>query len=398
MNGDKMVFKKIKLSPMKISNNDNNDINNSNQLLFNILRSNKYKFKKDNFIKLTGGFKNSDQNIAVKINKLSGKKILSRNFNIKDSFSNNNDFFPYNKVLKKNISVNSIYLRSDLPMQKKYYSDIISNEENSKNTFFDIPYKPQKIDDMKTIDDRISQLAKDLNILKNRNNSASKIYRNLNNKELFEYLRKRNPSNRINSGRFLTLEEGLKSSKSDRVIHSSKNNLSPTRLIDKLNNKGTKVFTPLSQKEKDEFLYNKIFNYFGGSKTPKIFEKSIDNKYNLCYAENEHQFQKKIKQINRINRIKGTGKEHNIGQTNVELQSSKLKKNIIFIRKIVDYAYPNILIQKIRKRTNAMKKNFQEKELNTNKNKITCSDRKIFLKKYFDNMKLCSSLNVQKID
>ena len=390
--GDKIPSKKIKLSPLKICNNN---IQKTNQLLFNIFQNNKYLSKKDSFIKLTGKFKNFGQNTSIDANKLAGKKILSRNFKLKENFINNN-FFPNNKILKKNNSVNSIYLSSDLPIQKKYYSDIISSEENNKNIFDDIPYKQPKLDDMKTLDDKISQLAKDLNILKNKNNSNSKINSNLGIEELSKNFEKRGSYNRINSGKFITLEERLRNNES-YPINNSKNIKSPIYLNNKLNIKASIIYSPFHQKERDEFLYNKIFNYPEGRKTPKILTKYIDNKYNLCYAENEDQFQKKVSQINQMNRIKGKSSEHNVGKTNVELQSFKLQKNILFIKKIFDYAYPNILIERIRKCSNVRKKNLREKKLKNN-NRINYPERKILLKKYSDAMKLSNSMNIQKIE
>ena len=120
--------------------------------------------------------------------------------------------------------------------------------------------------------------------------------------------------------------------------------------------------SPLYNKERDNFLYKNIFYYFNNKKYPKIMKKFLNNKMNICYAENEKQFEKRIIQINEINRKRGKT-IHKISKGETEQRAASLQHRVEFIKKIFDYAYPNILIYKIKNKNNMEKREIKENNL-----------------------------------
>ena len=120
----------------------------------------------------------------------------------------------------------------------------------------------------------------------------------------------------------------------------------PIFLREKYNIKGTNIISPFCIKARDESLYKRIFyTYF---KKPIIKKKGVDNKLNIIYAENEEKFKAKVKIINE--RIKKEGKKEKNAQfpNSVENKLANIKHKIKFMKNIVDYAYPEMVLTRVR--------------------------------------------------
>ena len=273
---------------------------------------------------------------------------------------------------------------------------------------------------METADIKIEQLAKDLNLFqnKNRNNSFKLKFDSLNKNKLLddEYnilpiINSENtsiinsnsqsrissgiPRSRLYSGKFTSNTEiygnnrYLKKQKLKRLY-------SPSLLIDRYNIEGTNVMSPLCEQAREIFLYKKIFYYFGGKKIPKIMKKFINNKYNLCYAENEKQFEKKLIDINNNNRKKGKAVYHKVGKGETEERAASLQHKVEFIKKIFDYAYPDLLIYRIKNKSNMEKRKIKENNLKL-LNRERELKEKLKIKRYKNSL-AHGSIIIQKIN
>ena len=122
----------------------------------------------------------------------------------------------------------------------------------------------------------------------------------------------------------------------------------PLYLRDKANIQGTDVLSPLCKGARDEFLFNKIFNNGRFREFPKKMEL-INNKLNIFYAENENQYIKKLKKHNEKLKLKGKKIIHELGPTKDQLKLNRIKDSLGFIKKIIDYSYPIMVLSKVRK-------------------------------------------------
>ena len=129
----------------------------------------------------------------------------------------------------------------------------------------------------------------------------------------------------------------------------------PIFLRDKYNIKGTNVLSPFCIEARDEFLFKKIF-YDGERK--KLSNKSniIDNKLNIFYAENQIQYDKNLMKFNEKLKQKGRRVLHEVGPTHTETKLINIKSKMNFMKKIVDYAYPNMVLARVRESEKYYKK------------------------------------------
>ena len=121
----------------------------------------------------------------------------------------------------------------------------------------------------------------------------------------------------------------------------------PIFLREKYNIKGTNIMSPFCIKARDESLYKRIFyTYF---KKPIIVKrKGIDNKLNIIYAENEDNFKKKIKKINEQLKKEGKKEKNSVFPNSIQYKLAQIKHKIKFMKKIVDYAYPEMVLTRVR--------------------------------------------------
>ena len=163
---------------------------------------------------------------------------------------------------------------------------------------------------------------------------------------------------------------------------------------------GTNILSPFCEKARDLFLYKKIFFYFGHKKVPKIMKRFLNNKLNLCYAENEEQFDNHISKQNMERREKGVGKILKVGKTEQEKKAEDICHKVGFIKKVFDYAYPDILIYRIKHKSKMHKNDIKEIKENNLKNLLknqqlnNDKEKKMILKK----IKLLNSIKIEKIN
>ncbi len=150
----------------------------------------------------------------------------------------------------------------------------------------------------------------------------------------------------------------IKKNKKIRHVNEKEKNL-PIYLREKYNIRGTNIISPFCIKARDESLYKRIFyTYF--QKPIIVKKKGIQNKLNIIYAENEEKFKKKMKIINEKLKKEGKREKNAIFPNSVEYKLAKLEHKIKFIKKIVDYAYPEMVLTKLRE-ANKMLENSRNK-------------------------------------
>ena len=176
-----------------------------------------------------------------------------------------------------------------------------------------------------------------------------------------------------------------------KIFQLNKMSNLPLYLRDKANIQGTEILSPFCKEARDEFLFNKIFNSEFNRKLPKKFEL-INNKLNIFYAENEYQYDKKLKKFNDKLRLKGKKIIHNVGPTKDQMKLDKIKTTLGFIKKIFDYSYPNMILARVRKQGKNNKRSLTENNIPPYKKAELLAKRKNdFLEKY-----LRMSIDVQK--
>jgi hypothetical protein len=121
----------------------------------------------------------------------------------------------------------------------------------------------------------------------------------------------------------------------------------PIFLRDKYNIKGTNIISPFCIQARDDSLYKRIFHtYF--TKSVIIRKEEVPNKLNIIYAENEAKLMKTISNINKKRRKQGKKDKNAIFPNSVGYKLGKIKNKIKFIKKIVDYAYPEMVLTRVR--------------------------------------------------
>ena len=117
----------------------------------------------------------------------------------------------------------------------------------------------------------------------------------------------------------------------------------------KLTNKkiGANLLLPSQKLSKDMYLYKKIFYYADKKKTIRP-EKGLDNKLNIIYSENESQYKQNINKLNEIYKLLGKKKIYNIELSQSENKVKSLQKRVDFMKRIVDYTYPDMVLTKIK--------------------------------------------------
>ena len=398
--------RRILTNSAKIRNLENKsigvDLNRINQ---NINKSN----QKSAFIHLSANFVKRNNILTPKIIRPRNMLIRNKSFNLV-----NNLQLPKLNLKKTNINNNRIYyIGGDFSYKNKYFSDLINKNKNDNN-------KCDEKNDMETVDIKIEQIAKDINLFqnerKNRNYSLNYDSSNKNNFTDDEYnnvlpLIKSDNSTNLNSKSISRISSGIPRSRlysgkftnNTDILDSNKNLnkknfkriISPSNISERFNIIGTNVMSPICQKARDIFLYKKIFYYFGGKKVPHIMKKFINNKLNICYADNEKQFEKKLIQINAENKRKGKFVYHKVGKAETEKRAASMQKRVEFIRKIFDYAYPDILICKIKNKSDMDKREIRENKIRLLKKQRELKE-KLKIKKYKSS--LHDSIIIKKIN
>lgn len=214
----------------------------------------------------------------------------------------------YPKVNSKIKRYNDYYIASNL-LKNKYISDLVDDKQS------------QQI--MEKTDDKIDDMIKYLNIYQNiKLEKIKKLPKSMTQRIILDNKPTTNTTN----------DKNIKEKDKIRLITKkcSANLLSPSKQI-----------------SKDMYLYKKIFYYSDKKKTIRT-EKELDNKLNIIYSENEDQYIKNINKLNEIYKLLGKKKIYNIELSQSENKVKNLQKKVEFMKRIVDYTYPNMVLTKIK--------------------------------------------------
>jgi len=214
----------------------------------------------------------------------------------------------YPKVNSKIKRYNDYYIASNL-LKNKYISDLVDDKQS------------QQI--MEKTDDKIDDMIKYLNIYQNiKLEKIKKLPKSMTQRIILDSKPTTNTTN----------DKNIKEKDKIRLMTKkcSANLLSPSKQI-----------------SKDMYLYKKIFYYSDKKKTIRT-EKELDNKLNIIYSENEDQYIKNINKLNEIYKLLGKKKIYNIELSQSENKVKNLQKKVEFMKRIVDYTYPNMVLTKIK--------------------------------------------------
>ena len=413
--------------------------------------------KNSSILQLSGNFEEDKNGIlSPKINRIPSKlRAKSSIFNIRIKNNNiNNNISQINKIKRQKSDFPFHDLGKDFLNKNKYFIDFMNRhkheiidtrkkmekkdwenveEEENKNNCD--KYKKEDFT-MEKKDIKIEQLAKDLNLFQNdehfpninfkKNNSYTNLLNNLNMSEentssfissINKYINfndnfspsskmsTRLPSSRICSGKIINNFNNININKfnfdKNKIRDIIKKRKSSYLVLPKEYEyyiEGTNILSPFCEKARDLFLYRKIFFLFDQKKPRKVISRFLNNKLNLCYAENEKQFDEKISKDNIIKKKIGKGKILKVGKSDEEKRSETVNHRVGFIKKIFDYAYPDILIYRIKHKSKLEKdKIIQENKFrNFMKQKLINENlRKKFL--FSKKNMLLNSIKIEKV-
>ena len=269
------------------------------------------------------------------------------------------------------LSTKGYYLTGELPFRNKYILEMdkslshISNNKNDiirynkgNNTSYNSFYN---ISNMKEQDKKIEKLAKKLKIAVNSED-------------------KKRHETKCDCGNLVTFNNGFfngtnivmdhtptsgNSENKKNDVYSDGYNFIPTNLPmflrEKFNIKGTTIISPFCMEARDDFLFKRIF--YDDKKKDKLKNKEIiDNKLNIIYAENQTQYYKNLVKFNSM--LKQNGKKilHEVGPTITDIKLGKIKNKMNFMKKIVDYAYPNMVLARVRESEKVIRKKILSEE------------------------------------
>ena len=401
------------LSNLKINISNNNNSENSSHFNFKTFTDSKLYLETPKIHKSEINGETLIQKFnrdAKEMKKFSGSKFRlsaiknhkhdkSLSEKIRDNYNNIKIIKLLNKEDKKNNN-QAYYLSGEVLNQDKYISDLKNNKKDfdqfiseNKNTnrtnknkiiqcdeFNDTSTKiKNKKLNMKMKDKQIDKLAKKLALKLNfgkKDKNESKCgcgnlitlnngYFNGTNLVMDYEQKKKNKEKEENSNNLnKTLKEKLEINKDFKETKNEMtyvngynfiNNYLPIFLRDKFNIKGTSILSPFCIEARDEFLFKKIFYTKERKKTQRSTD-IIDNKLNIFYAENQIQYNKNLIKIKEKLKKKGKIILHEIGPFQSESKMDTIKKKMNFIKKIVDYAFPNMVLAKVREKEKTYKK------------------------------------------
>ena len=203
---------------------------------------------------------------------------------------------------------NNYYIASNL-LKHKYISDLVHEKKYNQP--------------MRRTDDKINNMIKYLNI--NQNFKTDKV----------------NILSHSMTQRFNFEEKKNKA----KTIEINSKELNKIKLTNKKT--GANLLLPSQKLSKDMYLYKKIFYYADKKKTIRP-KKGLDNKLNIIYSENESQYKQNINKLNEIYKLLGKKKIYNIELSQSENKVKSLQKRVDFMKRIVDYTYPDMVLTKIK--------------------------------------------------
>jgi hypothetical protein len=271
----------------------------------------------------------------------------------------------------KNLSTKGYYLTGELPFRNKYILEMDKSHLNISNKRKDMIQCNKRsntsynsfcnVSKIKQQEKKIEKLAKKLKIILNSEN-------------------KKRHETKCDCGNLITFNNGFfnginivmdhspmegKNENKKTDVYSDGYNFIPTNLPmflrEKFNIKGTTIISPFCMEARDDFLFKRIFY---DDKKKDLFKNNeiIDNKLNIIYAENQTQYYQNLTKFN--NMLKQNGKKilHEVGPTVTDIKLSKIKNKMSFMKKIVDYAYPNMVLTRVRESEKVLRKKILSEE------------------------------------
>ena len=111
-------------------------------------------------------------------------------------------------------------------------------------------------------------------------------------------------------------------------------------------------------KSRDRFVLEKFKKFLSKSNALKTDRKYlIDNKLNIIYADNLKMYYEKLKKINSKLLLQGKKERYKYYYSPSEKQLRDMEKKVTFMRDIVECAYPNTAMIKIKDNREYFKKN-----------------------------------------
>ena len=263
-------------------------------------------------------------------------KSLFNSFNTKkDKMNNTGTSFRRNNEKNLKRTYSAYYIKGDLPLEKKYISDFLVKSN-------DLKYDKSKISD---IEEKISKLGRSLNLFLLKNNSLhlSHSYSNIQNKKINKLKVNNDIDSKNNKNSIANSEE----EKND-IEKEKDENILPDYLKDEFNIKGTNILSPFCIKARDSFTFQKFIRYFNEKTNLKSDRKYINNKLNIIYAENEDAYNMKITLLNKKLNEQGKIDKYQVGFPPTEKLLRNIEKKVTFMKKIIEYAYPNTALMRMR--------------------------------------------------
>lgn len=122
---------------------------------------------------------------------------------------------------------------------------------------------------------------------------------------------------------------------------------------------GTKIKTIFTEEARKIYLYKRIFYYFDEI-IKKMFNsehKYINNILNIDYAENEKVYEERLKKINEELIKKGKKIKYFNGPTYSKIKIKELQYGVSFMKCVVDYSYPYMVLARVNETKKDIKKN-----------------------------------------
>ena len=287
-------------------------------------------------------------NIEILLNKKDKKKLI-KNKNDKKDKKNKEDI---SKRLQSSDNCNSYYFCGSLPIKNKY---IVDNLFQS-NFITSCQSKKQNMAETYR---KINRIAKNLHLFNNNyrfsvDQSSSPLgIKSCFSDKLLKVNNKYICSN-INSNFFnkTNLEQYCSSFR-----EIMKNKDIENTIIKKIHHRKYEAFSDDKKNQTNDksadYLYKKIFNKY----EKKVKKFDFDNKLNLIYSENEAQYKQKLNKLDNKMYKKGKPIKHIILDEKYKMMTAKLKKKVIFMKKVVDYLYPNMILANLKENNKMRSKN-----------------------------------------
>ena len=306
--------------------------------------------------------------------------------------NNNNSAKNLNKRKKVYKKLNAYYYSASIPMKNEYLVDNI-NQDKPQTMRFENENK------VSVVQKKIDTLAKNLNLFqykKKRNNLQSvknpftKRIQKISQKDFIQsYYNRQNDLSNTKSTSFPSIymqqssidktyypkntQKSVNMVKDNIIIKDNSkiqeknyiniennikdikesNNNNPKKILNKIQNDKKRTILKNAQtsvrfmESKDEFFYKNIFE-FNNINRKKKNVSIIDNKLNIFYSENLEQYNQKMNRINDTLVKNGKPMIHQGVEKNSKNNMEKMFKKVQFIKKIIDYVYPNMVLYKVK--------------------------------------------------